>query len=108
MIKRFAFPLEFGGPPSQKNEVVSFEDYDKLVAISWVGSHDYNLDLEIRTEDGKEAIIDSLPIDYFKLGNGREEIMIDKTLHARAVRVVSSFAGGETGVYGSLVFTCEK
>jgi len=108
-IKRFVFPLNYSAadPSASKNEELFLEDYPKLLAVSWVGSHQQNVDLEILTQDGKDEIVSSVPLDYYKLGNGREEMVINRMLANNAVRIKHQFTtGGE--VSGSLVFTAEK
>ena len=108
-IKRFMFPLDHAAndPSTSKNQEVNFEDYSKLLAVSWVGSHQQNVDLEILTLDGKDSIVDSVPLDYYKLGNGREEMVVDRILANNSVRVKYQFTTGSP-VSGSLVFTVEK
>ena len=107
--KRFMFPLNHAtnDPSTSKNHEVNFEDFSKLLAVSWVGSHQQNVDLEILTLDGKDRIVDSVPLDYYKLGNGREEMVIDRMLANNSVRVKYQFTTGAL-VSGSLVFTVEK
>ena len=108
-IRRFMFPLDHAAddPTVSKNQEVNFEDYSKLLAASWVGEQNQNVDLEILTLDGKDSIVDSVPLDYYKLGNGREEMVINRLLPNNSVRVKYQFTTGAP-VSGSLVFTVEK
>lgn len=109
MIKRFIFPLQYesSAPSSSKVEELPFEDYGKLLSVSWVGKHEDNVDIEIRTKDGKDVILDMIPIAYLKLGNGREEMVIDRIISSKAVSVKVIYETG-ADVKGSLVFTTEK
>jgi len=109
MIKRFVFPLEYEAskPSSSVVEELPFEDFGKLLSVSWVGKHEDNIDIEIRTKDGKDVILDMIPIAYLKLGNGREEMVIDRVISSKAVSVKTVFQTG-ANVKGALVFTTEK
>jgi hypothetical protein len=109
MIKRFSFPLSYKADDATAsvNEVVAFEDFSKVLSVAWVGSHSNNADIELRTKDGKDTIVDQLPIGFYQLGNGREEMVIDRTLSTQSLRVKVSFTAG-AAIEGSLVFTCEK
>lgn len=108
-IKRFVFPLNYAAdsPNAQGDFEFFFEEYKKLLAVSWVGSHGDNIDIEIRTHDGKEDIVSSVPIEYYKLGNGREEMVINRVLANNAVRIKPAFESGHA-VKGSLIFTLEE
>lgn len=108
-IKRFIFPLDHAAEDStiSKNQEVNFEDFSKLLAVSWIGKENQNVDLEILTLDGKDSIVNSVPLAYYKLGNGREEMVIDRMLANNSVRVKYQFTTGAP-VSGSLVFTVEK
>jgi|GEM_PF-2726802 len=109
MIKRFVKPVVVKGPaPSTSvNEVLNFEDYSNLQKVSWVGEGGNSFDVEIRTHDGKECLVDSVPAEYLRLGSGREEVELNTVLANNSVRVVFSFDEG-VFIKGSLVFTCEK
>jgi hypothetical protein len=109
MLKRFVFPLNYNSSDASTsaNEVLNFEDYNYLKSVAWVGSHGSNLDLEIRTHDGKDVILDSVPLDYLKLGNGREEVEIERILANNSIRILPVFETG-ADIKGSLVFTLTK
>ncbi|MDE5421761.1 hypothetical protein L3073_06040 [Ancylomarina sp. DW003] len=61
----------------------------------------------MRTHDGKEPIVDSLPIAYYQLGNGREELVINRMLTGCALRIIIANEDGAE-VEGTLVLTAEK
>lgn len=87
------------------NEVLHFEDFSNLKCVSYVGQAE-GVYLEIRTHDGRETLVDSVPIAYLKMGSGREELQLNSTITNNAVRLVISLDGGYAN--GALVFTCEK
>jgi len=108
-MRRFVHPvtrLKAQGS-STSNEVVNFEDFDNLVSVAWVGSDSMALDVELRTHDGKNTIVDSAPIPYYKLGSGREEVELNLPITNNGVRVLTSCDGGED-IKGALVFTLSK
>lgn len=109
MLKRFSKPIarEAAEPSASFNEVLNFEDFSNVRSVAWVGEHGNSLDIEIRTHDGKETLVDSVPTEYLKLGQNREELELNAVLSNNSVRIVTSFEGG-ADVKGTLVFTCEK
>ncbi|MDQ2178830.1 hypothetical protein [Marinifilum sp. D714] len=109
-MRRFVYNInkQAADPDTTSNEVVSFEDYTEIIGVSFVGAHGANnMDVEIRSHDGKETFIDSVPLEYYKIGTGREEISMNQPIVNNSVRVVTSFTAG-TDVQGALVFTCKK
>lgn len=108
-MKRFVHNInkEAGDPTTTTNEVVSFDDYSHLKAVSWVGENGGNLDLEIKTHDGKSSIVESVPLEYYKIGSGREEMILEQPISNSSIRIATSFASGKA-VKGALVFTLEK
>jgi len=109
-MRRFVYNInkQAADPDSTSNEVVSFEDYTELVGVSFVGAHGANnIDVEIRSHNGKESFIDSVPLEYYKIGTGREEIILHKQITNNSIRVRTSFVSG-SDVKGALVFTCKK
>lgn len=94
-------------PTTSVNEVVSFDDYDYLKAVSWVGENGQNIDVELKSHDGRTPIIDSVPLDYFKIGNGRQEMLVETPISNNSVRVATSFETGQAAK-GALVFTLER
>lgn len=109
MIKRFRIPIVFAAASSttSTNEVVNFEDFSNVRCVSWVGESNNNVDVEIRTHDGRNTLVDSVPVEYLKLGTGREELEMNEILANNSLRVITSFETGKD-VKGCLVFTCEK
>ena len=108
-MKRFVYNInkQSSDPTATSNEVVSFDDYDHLKAVSWIGENGGNIDLEIKTHDGKLSIVESVPLDYFKIGSGREEMILEQPISNNSIRVATSFITGAE-VKGALVFTLEK
>lgn len=111
MKRRFVLPINFGmDQPTQgtsKNEVLSFEDYKNVLSVAWVGTGGLGADVEIRTENGKEILVDSVPVEYLKLGSNREEFDMNTILANNSLRVKTVFETN-AAVKGSLVFTLEK
>ena len=108
-MRRFVHPITRSNTQgsSTSNEVVNFEDYDNLVSVALVGDDSMALDIELRTHDGKNTIIDSAPAPYYKLGSGREEVELNLPISNNGVRVLISFEGGED-IKAALVFTLSK
>lgn len=109
MLRRFRYPISFAADSAtaSKNEVVAFEDFNNLMSVSWVGESGNNCDVEIRNHDGRQNLVDSVPVEYYKLGSNREELELNEVLANQSVRVLTHFEGGAE-VKGCLVFTCEK
>lgn len=107
-LKRFVHRIEkaAGDPSTTTNVVVSFEDYKLLKGVSWVGSHGNNVDIELKSQDGKTVLVDSVPVEYLRLGQNREELTIEETINNNSIRVEMEFITG-SDVKGSLVFTLE-
>ncbi|BAX79043.1 hypothetical protein [Labilibaculum antarcticum] len=89
------------------NDVVTFDDHNRVLAVAWVGSHGNNLDLAIKSHDGRVPFIDQVSVEYFKLGSGREEMLLNQDISNNQIRVVGAFQTG-ADINGSLVFTVEK
>lgn len=108
-MKRFVYNInkQSSDPTTTSNEVVSFDDYSHLKAVSWVGENGGSLDLEIKTHDGKSAIVESVPLEYYKIGSGREEMILEQPISNNSIRIATSFTTGSE-VKGALVFTLEK
>ena len=109
-MKRFVYRIEkqASDPNTTSNEVVSFDDYTKIIGVSFVGAHgESNLDVEIKSHDGKHTFIDSVPLEYYKIGTGREEIIMNQPIVNNSIRVLTSFETGKQ-IKGALVFTLDK
>lgn len=108
-MKRFVYNInkQSSDPTTTSNEVVSFDDYTYLKAVSWVGENGGNLDVEIKTHDGKSSIIESVPLEYYKIGFGREEMLLEQAISNNSVRIATSFITG-AATKGALIFTLEK
>lgn len=89
------------------NDVVTFDDHNRVLAVAWVGDHENNLDLAIKSHDGRVPYVDEVPVSYLKMGIGREEMILDQEISNNQVRVVGNFQTGGA-VKGALVFTVEK
>jgi len=109
MIRRFTKPVtrETSEKSTSINEVLNFEDFSNLKSVAWVGEGGNSFDVEIRTHDGKDVLIDSVPAEYLKLGGNREEVYINAVLANNSIRVVSTYESN-VKIKGCLVFTCEK
>ncbi|MDM8159042.1 hypothetical protein QUH73_04330 [Labilibaculum sp. K2S] len=108
-MKRFVYNINkvAGDPTTTSNEVVSFDDYSHLKAVSWIGENGGSLDLELKTHDGKSSIVESVPLEYYKIGSGREEMILEQPISNNSIRIATSFTTG-TAIKGALVFTLEK
>jgi len=106
-LRRFVYPVNLTSlDSSDKTESLSFDDYNKIASVAWVGKSDSNLDVELRTHNGKKPIVDLVPIEFLKLGSDRAELELDQTIENNQIKIKLSHDGGV--VKGSLVFTMEK
>jgi len=109
MRKTFKHDIEFaqGSQGTTLNEIVRFEDYDKIESFCWVGEHNNACSIEVRKHDGKEVFSHMVPLSYYKQGAGREEFQLDQEISANSVRIVTEYEG-TAKVKGSLIFTLSK
>ena len=106
-MRRFVYPVNLtSSDSSDKTESLSFDDYNKIVSVAWVGKSENNLDVELRTHNGKKPIVDLVPIEFLKLGSDRAELELDHPIENNQIKIKLSHDGG--AVMGSLVFTMEK
>lgn len=106
-MRRFVYPVNItSSSPSDKVESLSFDDYDEIVSVAWVGKSDSNLDVEFRTHNGKKPIVDLVPIEFLKLGSDRAELELNQHIENNQIKIKFSHSGGV--VKGSFVFTMEK
>ena len=89
------------------NEVVTFDDHDRLLAVAWVGEHGKNYEVAIKTHDGRIPIVDQVSVDYYKMGAGREEMILNQNIQNNQIRLETSFETG-ADVKGQFIFTVEK
>lgn len=106
--RRFALEIDLeSGANSSTPTIQDFDDFDFIDSVCWVGQTNTSLYVELRTHDGKQTFLDSVPVEFFKLGAGREELELNQKVTNNQIRVVLSHDGSEA-IKGSLVFNCSR